>query len=194
VITVGAVSPRNDQDYGWHSVPVDVSSWGLHWPAADPFSTAGEQSFGGTSNATPVTCGVFSKALLEARKRLGDALEGVHTTPDGDTVAAVGPARRASGLIGDGVLTRTELERAVFTTAVPGPFDPNAWTYDPIVVPTTEMYYTQQGYGIASAESALSAVDVITGAAAMADRSDVDAWIATVDGVRDTVYPKPAYP
>ena len=194
VITVGAVSPRNDQDYGWHSVPVDVSSWGLHWPAADPFSTAGEQSFGGTSNATPVTCGVFSKALLEARTRLGDAQEGVHTTLDGETVAAVGPANRNGGLLADGALTRTELERAVFTTAVPAPFDPNAWTYDPIVVPTTDMYYTQQGYGIASAESASRAIDVITGATSMADRSDVDAWIATVDGVRDTVYPKPTYP
>jgi hypothetical protein len=193
VITVGAVSPRNDQDYGWHSVPVDVSSWGLHWPAADPFSTAGEQSFGGTSNATPVTCGVFSKALLEARDRLGDAQEGIHATPDGETVAALGPGKRNGGLLADGVLTRTELERAVFTTAVPGPFDPNAWTYDPIVVPTTDMYYTQQGYGIASAESALRAIDVLTGAAPMPDRSDVDAWIATVDGVRETVYPSPTY-
>ena len=194
VITVGAVSPRNEQDYGWHSVPVDISSYGLHWPAADPFSTAGEQSFGGTSNATPVTCGVFSKALLETRKRLGDAAEGIHTTPDGETVAAVGPPNRAGGLIADGVLTRTELERAVFTTAEPGEFDPNGWTYDPVVVPTTPVYYTQQGYGNANVASAFRAVDVITGAAAMPNRADVDAWIALVDSVRDTVYPKPAYP
>jgi hypothetical protein len=194
VITVGAVSPRNEQDYGWHSVPVDISSYGLHWPAADPFSTAGEQSFGGTSNATPVTCGVFSRALLEARKRLGDAAEGIHTTPDGETVAAVGPPNRAGGLLGDGVLTRPELERAVFTTAEPGAFDPNAWTYDPIVVPTTPVYYTQQGYGNANVASAFRAVDVITGAAAMPARADVDAWIALVDSVRDTVYPRPSYP
>ena len=194
VITVGAVSPRNEQDYGWHSVPVDVSSYGLHWPAAEPFSTAGEQSFGGTSNATPVTCGVFSKALLEARKRLGDAAEGIHTTPDGETVAAVGPPNRAGGLLGDGVLTRTELEQAVFTTAEPGEFDPNGWTYDPIVVPTTPVYYTQQGYGNANVASAFRAVDVITGAATMPNRADVDAWIALVDSVRDTVYPRPAYP
>ncbi|HSO02381.1 MAG TPA: S8/S53 family peptidase, partial [Gaiellaceae bacterium] len=194
VITVGAVSPRNEQDYGWHSVPVDISSYGLHWPAADPFSTAGEQSFGGTSNATPVTCGVFSKALLEARKRLGDAAEGIHTTPDGETVAAVGPPNRAGGLLGDGVLTRTELERAVFTTAEPGEFDPNGWTYDPIVVPTTPVYYTQQGYGTANVASAFRAVDVITGAAPMPVRGDVDAWIALVDSVRETVYPSPGYP
>lgn len=194
VITVGAVSPRNEQDYGWHSVPVDISSYGKYWPAAAPFSTTGEQSFGGTSNATPVTCGVFSKALLEARKALGDAGEGIHTTLDGETAAAVGPAKRKGGLLADGVLTRTELERAVFTTAEPGEFDPNGWTYDPIVVPTTPVYYTQQGYGTANVASAQRAVDVITGAAPMPDRADVDAWIAIVDGVRDTVYPKPTYP
>jgi hypothetical protein len=194
VITVGAVSPRNGQDYGWHSVPVDISSYGKYWPAAAPFSTTGEQSFGGTSNATPVTCGVFSKALLEARRALGDASEGIHTTLDGETAAAVGPAKRKGGLLADGVLTRVELERAVFTTAEPGEFDPNGWTYDPIVVPTTPVYYTQQGYGTADVASAQRAVDVITGAAPMPGRADVDAWIATVDGVRDTVYPKPTYP
>lgn len=194
VITVGAVSPRNEQDYGWHSVPVDIASYGMYWPAAAPFSTTGEQSFGGTSNATPVTCGVFSKALLEARKRLGDAGEGIHTTPDGATVAAIGPGKRQGGLLADGVLTREELERAVFTTAEPGEYDPKGQTYDPIVVPTTPVYYTQQGYGTANVASGQRAVDVIMGAAPMPDRSDVDAWIATVDGVRDTVYPKPTYP
>jgi Subtilase family len=194
VITVGAVSPRNEQDYGWHSVPVDVSSYGLHWPAAAPFSIDGEQEFGGTSNATPVTCGVFSRALLAARTKLGDAAEGIHTTPDGEHVAAVGPPNRAGGLIADGVLTRQELEAAVFKTSEPGEFDPNGWTYDPIVVPTTPVYYTQQGYGTANVASALRAIDVIFGNAAMPDRSDVDAWIALVDGVRNTVYPPPTYP
>jgi hypothetical protein len=194
IVTVGAVSPRNDQDYGWHSVPVDVSSYGLHWPAAAPFAIDGEQEFGGTSNATPVTCGVFSRALLAARTKLGDAAEGIHTTPDGDTVAAVGPPNRAGGLIADGVLTRTELQDAVFKTAEAGEFDPNGWTYDPIVVPTTPVYYTQQGYGTANVASALRATDVLLGAAPMPDRADVDAWIALVDGVRDTVYPPPTYP
>jgi hypothetical protein len=194
VVTVGAVSPRNEQDYGWHSVPVDVSSYGLHWPAAAPFSTTGEQDFGGTSNATPVTCGVFSRALLAARQQLGDAAEGVHMTPDDARVAAVGPPRRAGGLIADGVLTREELEDAVFKTAEPGEFDPKGWTYDPIVVPTTPVYYTQQGYGTANVASALRAIDVIFGRAPMPDRSDVDAWIAVVDSVRDSVYAPPTYP
>ena len=194
VVTVGAVSPRNEQDYGWHSVPVDISSYGLHWPAAAPFTIDGEQEFGGTSNATPVTCGVFSRALLAARHQLGDAGEGIHTSLDGAKVAAVGPPNRAGGLLADGVLTRKELEDAVFKTAEPGEFDPNGWTYDPIVVPTTPVYYTQQGYGNANVASGLRAIDVLFGRAAMPDRSDVDAWIALVDGVRNTVYAPPTYP
>jgi hypothetical protein len=194
VITVGAVSPRNEQDYGWHSVPVDVSSYGNHWPAADPFSTTGEQTFSGTSNATPVTCGVFSRALLAARERLGDTREGIHVTLDGETAAAVGPPNRAGGLLADGVLTREELEEAVLKTAEPAPFDVGTWLHDPIVVPDTPVYYTQQGYGVANVASGLRAIDVILGRASMPDRSDADAWFLAVDAVRDTVYPPPRYP
>jgi hypothetical protein len=192
VVTVGAVSPRNGQDYGWHSVPVDVSSYGNHWPAADPFSLSGEQVFSGTSNATPVTCGVFSSALLAARRSLGDAVEGIHTTEDGRNVPAEGPAR--SGLLGDGVLARTELQDAVYKTALPEEFNAVTWTYDPLIIPNNPLYYTQQGYGIANVASGLRAIDVVLGRAAMPNRADVDAWIAAEDAVRDTVYPPPSYP
>jgi hypothetical protein len=194
VVTVGAVSPRNGQDYGWHSVPVDVSSYGNHWPAADPFSFTGEMVFSGTSNATPVTCGVFSAALLAARQRLGDAVEGIHTTEDGKNVPAEGPRIRRSPLLADGVLARTELQDAVYKTALPEEFDAVRWTYDPIVIPHNPLYYTQEGYGIANVASSLRAIDVILGRAAMPNRADVDAWIATEDAVRDTVYPPPVYP
>jgi Subtilase family len=193
VVTVGAVSPRNGQDYGWHSVPVDISSYGNHWPAADPFSLAGEQVFSGTSNATPVTCGVFSSALLAARRSLGDAVEGIHTTEDGRNVPAEGP-RIAGGLVADGVLARTELQDAVYKTAFPEEFNAVTWTYDPLIVPNNPLYYTQQGYGVAKVASGERAKDVVLGRAAMPNRAEVDAWIATEDAVRDTVYPPPVYP
>jgi hypothetical protein len=195
VVTVGAVSPRNEQDYGWHSVPVDVSSYGNHWPAADPFSLSGEQVFSGTSNATPVTCGVFSRALQAARAQLGDAREGIHTTFDGETVAAFGPARRgATGPLADGALTRLELQDAVFKTAEPAEFNAETWTYDPVVIPDNPLYYTQQGYGVANVASAARAIDVLLGRAPLPDRTEVDAWMATVDETRDVVYPPPTYP
>jgi hypothetical protein len=194
VVTVGAVSPRNEQDYGWHSVPVDISSYGLHWPAADPFSFSGEVEFGGTSNATPVTAGVFSRVLLAARRSLGDAVEGIHTTSDGKSVPAYGPSGIAKGFIADGVLARTELQDAVFKTAQPEEFNPDTWTYDPVVVPNTPLYYTQQGYGNANVAAALRAIEVIMGRAPMPNRSDVDAWIASIDAVRNSIYPPPTYP
>ena len=194
VITVGAVSPRNEQDYGYHSVPVDISSYGAHWPAADPFSFSGEVEFSGTSNATPVTAGVFSRALLAARRSLGDAVEGIHTTAEGKSVPAYGPSGIAKGSIADGVLARTELQDAVLKTAQPEEFNVETWTYDPVVIPNSPLYYTQQGYGNANVAAALRAIEVIMGRTPMPNRSEVDAWIASIDTIRNTVYPPPTYP
>jgi hypothetical protein len=193
VVTVGAVSPRNDADYWWDSVPVDVSSYGAHWPAAAPFSIDGEQDFRGTSNATPLVCGVFSKALLEARRALGDTREGIHVARDGRRVPALGRNGLAGGLLADGVLTRDELQAAVLSTARPGSLDVERLSYEPLVVPDTPASFTQEGYGVANISSALRAVAVILGRAAMPDRSDVDAWMRAVDAIRDQVYPPPSY-
>jgi hypothetical protein len=196
VVTVGAISPRNEQDYGWHSVPVDISSYGNYWPAAAPYSLDGEQVFSGTSNATPVTCGVFSAALLAVRNALGDAIEGVHaneTATGSQNVPALGPANVAGGLAGDGVLTRIELQNAVFKTARPGQVDPQTLLFDPLVVPDSPAYYTMQGYGLANVASAGRAIDVLLGNAAMPQRPDVDAWVAGIDVIRDSVWPPPTY-
>jgi hypothetical protein len=194
VVTVGAISPRNEQDYGWHSVPVDVSSYGNHWPAAAPFSLDGEQVFGGTSNATPVTAGVFSRALLAVRHALGDAVEGIHLDETtGQSVTALGPPNLAGGPAGDGVLTRVELQDAVFKTARPGHIDPDNFLYDPLVVPDSPAYFTMQGYGLANVASAGRAEDVLLGRAAMPERPEVDAWIASIDLIRDSVWPPPTY-
>jgi hypothetical protein len=196
VVTVGAISPRNEQDYGWHSVPADISSYGNHWPAAAPFSLDGEQIFSGTSNATPVTCGVFSRALLAARAALGDAVEGVHVDEGGtgQRVPALGPANVAGGLAADGVLTRIELQDAVFKTARPGHIDPANYLFDPLVVPDSPAYFTMQGYGLANVASAGRAIDVLLGGTPMPARPEVDAWIAGIDAIRDSVWPPPTYP
>jgi hypothetical protein len=196
VVTVGAISPRNEQDYGWHSVPVDISSYGNFWPAAAPYSIDGEQVFSGTSNATPVTCGVFSRALLAVREALGDAVEGIHvneTETGSQNVPALGPANVAGGFAGDGVLSRIELQNAVFRTARPGHVDPSNYLFDPLVVPDSPAYFTMQGYGVANVASAGRAIDALLGRAAMPKRADVDAWIASIDVIRDSVWPPPTY-
>lgn len=186
VVTVGAASPRNDQDYGWHSIPVDIASYGLHVPAAASDSVDGEQEGTGTSSATPIACGVFSKALLEARRAMGDTREGIHTAR-GVRVPAAG--RRGPGMLADGVLTRLELQEAVFKTAIRAPLDPTTYAYEPVPsVPDTPLYYTQMGYGVVNRISAKSAVDVMLGRAPMPDRSDVDAWIAQLDTIRDAIW------
>lgn len=186
VITVGAVSPRNDQDYGWHSAPVDVSSYGAYWPSAGYASVDATTDFSGTSSATPITCGVFSKALLEARKTMGDVREGVHIVR-GRSVPAAG--RRGGGLLADGVLTREELHAAVLKTAMPAPFDPERYAYEPVpTIPDTPVAYTQQGYGVANKASAARAVAVIVGKMPMPDRADVDRWIATIDSIRNAIW------
>ena len=193
VVTVGAISPRNEQDYGWHSVPVDISSYGNHWPAAAPFSLDGEQEFGGTSNATPVAAGVFSRALLAVRRALGDAVEGIHVDPSSQSVPALGPANVAGGLASDGVLTRGELQEAVFKTARPGQIDPENFLFDPLVIPDSPAYFTMQGYGLANVASAGRAIDVLLGKTPMPQRPEVDAWIAAIDLIRDSVWPPPTY-
>jgi hypothetical protein len=109
-------------------------------------------------------------------------------------VPASGPAGLSRGLIADGVLSRTELQDAVFKTALPEEFNLETFTYNPIVIPDTPLYYTQQGYGNAHVASALRAIDVLLWRAPMPDRSDVDAWIASTDAIRDTLYPPPTYP
>ena len=196
VVTVGAISPRNEQDYGWHSVPADISSYGNHWPAAAPYSLNGEVEFSGTSNATPVACGVFSRALLAVRNALGDAVEGIHvnaTAAGNQNVPALGPANVAGGFAGDGVLTRTELQDAVYQTARPGHIDPDNFLFDPLVVPDSPAYFTMQGYGIANVASAGRAIDVLLGRTGMPERPEVDAWIAGIDLIRDSVWPPPTY-
>jgi hypothetical protein len=193
IVTVGAVSPQNGQDYWWHNVPVDVSSYGLNWPAAAVHSTEGETSFAGTSNATPLTCGVFSKALLDARQALRDTREGIHVASDGSRVPALGRAGIAGGLLADGRLERLELQNAVFKTAFPMPYDAERHYQDTAVFPDSPAYYAFEGYGIVNAASARRAIDVIRGRRAMPDRSDVDAWMAVTDALRDVFYPPEQY-
>lgn len=184
VVTVGAASPRNEQAYWWHNIPVDAVSYGMFWPAADAFSLDGEIEFSGTSSATPISCGVFSKALLEARRALADTDEGTH-----DGRPAIGAPVPASPFLRDGALTRLELQDAVLKTAAQVPADPETLPDDPGVHPTAPGSVAFQGYGVLNVASAARAVAVLLGSAVLPDRSEVDAFIAAVDAVRDVVYP-----
>ncbi|MDQ3986846.1 MAG: S8/S53 family peptidase, partial [Actinomycetota bacterium] len=78
-LTVGAASPINGQAHWWHSIPVDVGSFGSKWRAASAFgveinskSDKETRDFGGTSCAAPTTAGVLSAIIERARWVLHD--------------------------------------------------------------------------------------------------------------------------
>jgi hypothetical protein len=191
VMSVGAVSPRNGQDYCWHHIPPDVSSYGLHWPAADYKSLDGEVDFGGTSCATPLTAGVVANEILQARRAVGDTVEGPHGAA-ALVVAPPGATLPASGPLSDGLLTHVEAEDVVMKTAQPVAFDPAQCAADPLecanTTPTTPAYFVYEGYGLVNAASRDRATQVLLGQAPMPDRSDVDEWMAAKNAISDAIW------
>lgn len=198
LITVGAISPINGQAHWWHSIPVDVSSFGSKWRAAGAFGVKvapdeeniETRDFGGTSCATPITAGVLSSIILEAREFLGDTTGGQRP----DQVVAIGDKNvklPADGPLADGKLTRPEAEELVQKTAFPVEADPEKLAWDYAVRPTTPVYYLHQGYGVVNAASKKLALDILLGKETMPDRAEVDQYIAAVDIVRDALWGAP---
>lgn len=194
LITVGAASPINGQAHWWHSYPVDVASFGSKWRAAGAFGVEirpdeeniETRDFGGTSCATPVTAGVLSRIILEAREILGDTRGGQRP----EQAVAVGPKSQApkEGPLSDGVLTRSEAEELVQKTAFPTPADPAKFLWDYAIRPTTPAYFVHQGYGVVDRDSLELALDVLVGKEMLPERTDVDTWIQATDVVRDAIW------
>lgn len=196
VLTVGAVSPINGQAHWWHSIPVDVSSFGSKWRAAGAFGVKIQpkdednietRDFGGTSCATPVTAGVLSAVIEAAREALNDNIAGQKAD---QVVAKAGPGAQkfAKGPLEDGKLTREEAETIVMKTAFPVAADPEKITWDYAVRPTTEAYFVYQGYGVVNRDSKALALKVLFGAEELADRAEVDQWLTVVDALRDAAW------
>ena len=194
-LTIGAVSPINGQDHWWHSYPVDVSSFGSKWRAAGAFGieirpdedNVETRDFGGTSCAAPITSGVLSRIILEAREILGDTTGGQRP----DQAVAVGPKSRApkKGPLADGVLTRLEAEEIVQKTAFPTPADPEKIMWDYAIRPTTEAYYIHQGYGVVDRNSLALARKVLVGTEDLPARPEADQWIQAMDAIRGVLWP-----
>lgn len=144
MVTVGAVDPDAKQTYSGAGKPVDVSSIGSSYPASGGTTANGTGTHSGTSNAAPVTAGTFAKALQGAREALGDATPG-HA---GGVVAQGAPVACGAAVpacaLGDGVLTRRELEAAVYASVLPSETGVAADT----TWPTTPLAYYYQGHGV----------------------------------------------
>ena len=194
LLTVGATSPINGQAHWWHSMPVDVSSFGSKWRAAsvDGVEFTSNRDFGGTSCATPITSGVLSAVIDRAREVFEDSVGGQRP---GQVVAAASPGVTlpASGPLSDGTLTRSEAEAIVMKSTVHVPFDPDKTTWDYAIRPTTGTAYdfAVQGYGVVDRDSKARALKVLMGELPMPNRADVDEAIARFDTLRNAVWGNP---
>ena len=118
LVTVGATDPT-DVDYSGSGKPADIAGIGTMYPSSYSAKTvSGNGNFSGTSNATPTIAGTYGRALWLARKEL----KGASRVQAGGVIArgaaTCGPARRSCEL-GDGALTRRELQARLFEGATP---------------------------------------------------------------------------
>ena len=144
MVTVGAVAPNSKQTYSGAGKPVDISSIGSSYPASGGVTANGTGTHGGTSNAAPVTAGYFAKAIQAAREALGDTTPG-HAN---GVVASGAPVPCGAAVpdcaLGDGVLTRVELEDAVYANVLPS----KTVLAADRVWPSTQHAYYYQGHGV----------------------------------------------
>jgi hypothetical protein len=144
IITVGAISPEG-ASYTGHGKPADVASLGSSYPAGRGPTVSSEGTFGGTSNATPVTAGMYAKALYELRKATG----ATRMQRDGVVAeAAPGCMTDVPCALEDGQLTAEELRTALFRASE---YTPNGWrpgaSNQELPASSAEMEYLAEGHG-----------------------------------------------
>ncbi len=183
-VTVGAVHPTTQASYTGHAKPVHVASVGQGYPSAGGATVTAEGLFSGTSNATPVTAGLYAEALYRLRvaakesermQRGGVILEGGLSCGDANPDCAVA----------DGNLTLHELRDALFQAAehTGAYFHPSVQDEAIPVEGTQETMVWTQGHGVFMGrlgdwdEQVRRIVDHATGEVAPEETADVDAWM-----------------
>lgn len=147
IITVGAIDSTDRASYTGHGKPADIANIGDAYPRAGGTTVTSENTFGGTSNATPVTAGLYAKALYELRKQMAGAsrvqLEGIVSVG----VLDCGDANDTCATE-DRAITVHELREALFRSAehTGAGWKPTS-TNAPSVATTREMEFMAQGHG-----------------------------------------------
>jgi hypothetical protein len=184
-VTVGAVHPESEAAYTGHGKPVHVSSIGQSYPTAGGSTVTSSGFFSGTSNATPVTAGIYAEALYRLRAGLSET---DRLQQDGvimETSASCGAAAPDCALA-DGVLTSHELREALFLAAEhTGPyFHVSVVNEGALPVPgTEESTVWTQGYGAfmgrlgAWEQDVQRIVDIVTGEIALESDPAVRDWM-----------------
>lgn len=184
-ITVGALRRDSRRAVVGDGIPVHLSSWGIgSLPSACHTGVHCQDQFSGTSAATPYTAGVFGTTLQRVREAVGDARAG----QKGGQVVAEGAAVPESVYLDDGRLTRGELREAVLKNAFPlGEDDLPSATW-PVASPYTPANVLFEGYGAATPETSLRAVDVLLGRALLPERPVEDDFFAADRSIRDGIW------
>ncbi|MCA1819423.1 MAG: S8 family serine peptidase [Thermoplasmatota archaeon] len=143
IVTVGAVSPEDGSAYSGAGKPVDVAGVGDAYPSAGGGTVTADSTFGGTSNATPVTAGEYARALYLVRREMG----GASRMQQGGTVA-----RQAGGCIGEGscagwTVSADQLRHAFFAAANYTNPNMNAGGAKTVPASTKEATYMAEGHG-----------------------------------------------
>lgn len=161
MITVGAVSPGEDNYYGEPFLapahgsyigagkPVDVAGIGLDYPSAYRANLVGEtgsSGFSGTSNASPMVAGIYARALHQARVDL----EGPSRVQR-DGLIARGERYRCHDVrrkceLRDGRLTAVELRRRLLQGAIHTPAGTTTYGGGEIP-PVGEDEFMNEGHG-----------------------------------------------
>ena len=119
IITVGATTPTGGE-YTGAGKPADIASVGTSYPSQGGTTVSSAGTFGGTSNSTPVTAGIFANSLHWARTNLDGGRQQADGVVASGTPLACGPVR-ADCELGDGVLTAAELRARLFQGAIRTP-------------------------------------------------------------------------
>lgn len=183
-LVVGASSPDNRQPYCWHSIPVDVTSYGKVAAAAFR-STEGEVEAYGTSFSTPLIANGLAHLILEARRALNDRTEGPH---DGVIAEGAPQTLPETGPLADGELTGDEVREVILKTATVEPFDTDEVQADPYVWPNTPLSFIYGGYGLVDSDTLVVARDVLFGREPMPERSDVEMWMSLRDQIGNALW------
>jgi hypothetical protein len=148
IVTVGAISPQGNR-YSGSGKPAKVAAPGLSYPAAGGPNVNGQAQFSGTSNATPVTAGYYSRALHRAREALGGP-----SRIQEDGIVARGEAIECGDEapdcpLGAGELHAFELRTRLYHGAVPtdGGIQPSFLVENPVSASPREYDLLHEGHG-----------------------------------------------
>ncbi len=120
IVTVGAIDPVGRNSYQGHGKPADIASIGSGYPSGgycdNTINCTG--NFGGTSNATPVTAGMYAKALHTLRMMATRERD-----PSTEFIVNGVPGTMTETMEGEGVVEYTTSTGALLNITAPALLD-----------------------------------------------------------------------